>query len=440
MHEMTVFIIISNVVLLVISVSSQRTRPDRYNYNSNYDYEPCTTPNHQRGSCIVIGDCPPLVGLLSFRPLPQADITYLRKSQCGFVGTLPKVCCPPNSAATTTPPPASAGGGSAWSSSSSNNQRESGGFGGAAPEKAADHQYDDAISVISRKYPNGIKSNLLPDLDTCGVSTQDKILGGTIADLGEFPWMALMEYTHPRGSGFYCGGALINNRYIVTAAHCVKGNDLPKTWSLTGARLGEHDLNNKTDCVTEFTYTYCSDPPKDYRVEEIIAHEEYDPSDPNQYHDIALIRLATKVTFTEFIKPICLPSSVNFLTKDYSGGTKMTVAGWGKTETRSESNVKLKLDVPVKTIAECSPVYTKAKITLGPSQLCAGGTKGRDSCRGDSGGPLMHLAFSNNTHSVNWYLSGVVSFGPSPCGLENWPGVYTKMSRYVEWIVSKLRP
>lgn len=73
------------------------------------------------------------------------------------------------------------------------------------------------------------------------------------------------------------------------------------------------------------------------------------------------------------------------------------------------------------------------------AQLCAGGEKGKDSCRGDSGGPLMNLGQSENGEIV-WYSVGVVSFGPSPCGLEEWPGVYTKVANYVHWIVSKLRP
>nr|CAH7735497.1 unnamed protein product [Callosobruchus chinensis] len=69
--------------------------------------------------------------------------------------------------------------------------------------------------------------------------------------------------------------------------------------------------------------------------------------------------------------------------------------------------------------------------------MCAGGERGRDSCRGDSGGPLM--SYEQNGADQNWYAVGVVSFGPSPCGMENWPGVYTRVGSYMQWIVDKLR-
>lgn len=86
----------------------------------------------------------------------------------------------------------------------------------------------------------------------------------------------------------------------------------------------------------------------------------------------------------------------------------------------------------------CSNTYRQANVKLHGAQLCAGGQKGKDSCRGDSGGPLMSYYLDENGEN-NWYSIGVVSFGPSPCGMENWPGVYTKVANYVSWIVSKLR-
>lgn len=77
-------------------------------------------------------------------------------------------------------------------------------------------------------------------------------------------------------------------------------------------------------------------------------------------------------------------------------------------------------------------------IRITETQLCAGGEKGYDSCSGDSGGPLMALDSSNGR--PYWYLAGIVSFGPSPCALEGWPGVYTRMNQFVDWVESKLQP
>lgn len=84
----------------------------------------------------------------------------------------------------------------------------------------------------------------------------------------------------------------------------------------------------------------CADRPLDVPIVEKIAHEDYDPEDPNQYHDIALLRLFREVPYTDFIKPICLPDPG----ATFSGNNHF-VAGWGKTENRSESNIKLKVNV-----------------------------------------------------------------------------------------------
>lgn len=202
-------------------------------------------------------------------------------------------------------------------------------------------------------------------------------------------------------------------------------------------RLGEYNTETDKDCITNEFGSDCAPDPVNVAVEERIAHEEYQPNDSNQYHDIALLRLKRDVSFSDYIKPICLPTSVEELKKTYLG-QQLFVAGWGKTENRSESNIKLKVKVPVKDLSTCSSTYSIANVRLGSGQLCAGGEKGRDSCRGDSGGPLMTVSLDKNK-DVHWFVAGVVSFGPSPCGMENWPGVYTKVSKYVNWIVSKIR-
>ena len=120
-------------------------------------------------------------------------------------------------------------------------------------------------------------------------------------------------------------------------------------------------------------------------------------------------------------------------------GQKLTVAGWGKTESRSESDVKLKVNVPLVDKQVCGTRYSNAGVTLGEGQICAGGVKGRDSCRGDSGGPLMQQdRLPDGT--LRWSEAGVVSFGPSPCGMDSWPGVCTRVYDYMPWIISKLRP
>lgn len=105
----------------------------------------------------------------------------------------------------------------------------------------------------------------------------------------------------------------------------------------------------------------------------------------------------------------------------------------------SFSNKKLKVDVKGVSPSQCDATYSRYNVFLGSGQLCAGGQKGFDSCRGDSGGPLMTVDKTNG-QSPYWYCAGIVSFGPTPCGQAGWPGVYTRVSAYTDWIIQNMRP
>lgn len=226
---------------------------------------------------------------------------------------------------------------------------------------------------------------------------------------------------------------MINSRYVLTASHCVNGRAIPTDWSLTSVRLGEWDLSTDRDCE----YDDCTDPVVDIPIERAITHEQYNPYSKSQQNDIALLRLSREITYTDWIKPICMPSA-NHLRNAIFDGVSLDVSGWGKTERASVSNIKLKARVDGINLEECNQVYRRHGVTLVDSQICAGGEKGIDSCRGDSGGPLIGLDPIGT--SPYYYLVGIVSFGPTPCGLEGWPGVYTKVSSYLNWIESKLQP
>jgi secreted trypsin-like serine protease len=203
-------------------------------------------------------------------------------------------------------------------------------------------------------------------------------------------------------------------------------------------RLGEWNLDTKKDCDSSVNGNEdCVDKPvQDIPIQEIIPHPDYSNADSKYKNDIALIRLVYECDYNDFVKPICLPLT-DQLRHTNLDGMPLTVAGWGQTsKTMLQSNIKLKVNVNFVPLDTCRMVYPNQ--SLSTKQLCAGGVKGKDNCGGDSGGALTMDAYDNRRQY--YYIVGVVSFGTTSCGQAGKPGVYTKVSEYIEWILATLRP
>ena len=233
-------------------------------------------------------------------------------------------------------------------------------------------------------------------------------------------------------SATHCGCVLINQHYVLTASHCVNSVVLGK-WRPSRIHLGEWDTSTNPDCFGG----ECAPALQSIAISKVIPHPEYAPKSANQLNDIALVRLAHPVAYNDFVKPICLPMGSDLRSKQHVGEA-LEVSGWGKTESASTSSRKLKVRVNGVERSTCSSVYSAHKVQIASTQICAGGERGKDSCRGDSGGPLV--AEDRTSRLVSYYLVGLVSYGPSPCGQAGWPGVYTKVSEYVDWIQNSLEP
>lgn len=269
-------------------------------------------------------------------------------------------------------------------------------------------------------------SALLPQPPSdCGEVNSDRILGGTNASLGEFPWTALLLYNISDGEvPEICGASLINTRYVITAAHCIE-----TYYELIGVRLGEHDISNDgPDCDN---HNECADVPVNFGIEKVIVHPEYTIIKNAPFNDIGLIRLDRDVVFSDFISPICLPVQDRIHQMNHTARIAF-VTGWGFTEFNKTSDVKLKLQLPVVDNQICRKKY-QAHLSIRDTQLCAGGEEKKDACKGDSGGPLMRNI------DGNYYLIGVVSFGPNPCAIKGVPGVYTNVAKFIDWIRSNLK-
>lgn len=200
-------------------------------------------------------------------------------------------------------------------------------------------------------------------------------------------------------------------------------------------RLGEWDTNTPEDCIEDD----CADPHQDIPVETIIVHEGYEPKNMQQHNDIALIRLKNPAKLNYFVKPICLPSVPELRAKLYTEEDHFVVAGWGRTEYGIPSNIKLKVALNAVNNEKCAETYSSFNLKIIDTQMCAGGEQGKDSCNGDSGGPLMAI-HSDKHQKIYKYLVGIVSFGPRQCGTSGIPGIYTHIAKYIDWIESKIRP
>ncbi|KAF2883417.1 hypothetical protein ILUMI_22751 [Ignelater luminosus] len=285
------------------------------------------------------------------------------------------------------------------------------------------------FSVVSAEKSG---ADLLPSRHVCGKQEENRIYGGEETIIGEFPWMTLLELRFNNKRHFICGGSLINNRYVLTAAHCVKHK-------VSSVRLGEHNLASEEDCYggEDSGLQYCSDPPIDIEIEETIVHEDYNPKKVGSIGDIALLRLKQEVNYTDFIKPICLPISPELQNKNYTGLIGI-VSGWGATENKSESDVKLKVEAPITSNERCAKLFRVLGKTIEDSHICAGGVRRENFCNGDSGGPLMYL--DRTPDEENWINIGVVSFTVTVCALERVPSVYTRTTEYMPWILAQLKP
>lgn len=269
------------------------------------------------------------------------------------------------------------------------------------------------------------------DTFQCGESqTINKVKGGTITAIDEFPWMAMLLYGSSSTPG--CGGALISSTFVLTAAHCLVGKNVQDRGNLKFVRLGEYDINRDPDCMVEGNYEDCTDGKQDIKPKRTIPHPEYSPSELSQHHDLGLIHLERAVSFSDFIRHICLPPTI----VDPSPGAKYNVCGWGRTSFfRGRlgedvlSPIKLKAVLPHFDHQECREIYRSQKLSLGSGQMCAGGRKA-DTCAGDSGSPLMFFDRKQGT----WMLTGVVSMGVQNCGTEGKPGIYTNVAQYVAWV------
>ncbi|KAK3589942.1 hypothetical protein CHS0354_034964 [Potamilus streckersoni] len=246
---------------------------------------------------------------------------------------------------------------------------------------------------------------VLPD-DVCGKVSSSRIVGGSETKEHTWPWQVSLQTS----SNFhFCGGSLISDQWVITAAHCVDGG-------VAKVVLGEHD--RRTSSGRELALS----------VSKIIPHESYSSGAPYP-NDIALLKLNQKVTFSSSMSPACIPKTD---TEFDTNTDECWISGWGDTKGTGNENLLNELKVNLTPRSSCRNMWSANYIL--DTHICVGnGDIG--ACNGDSGGPLS----CRQPTDPRWFLAGATSWGYSGCQQAGYPNVYTRVSQYRSWIETHIR-
>ncbi|XP_043557536.1 transmembrane protease serine 2-like isoform X2 [Chiloscyllium plagiosum] len=244
----------------------------------------------------------------------------------------------------------------------------------------------------------------------CGVRKHNRnisgrIIGGQMAVPNEVPWQVSLHLDNRH----ICGGTILTPYWVITAAHCGERHSFSSRWKVYGGILHQ----SETRIVAPRS------------VQKFITHEKFNKA--NKDYDIALLRLKTPFTFSDSIRPVCLPN----YGQTFPSGSNCVISGWGDLLEGGTPAATLHWTVvPLLTYYDCKKLYYD---TITSRMFCAGLEEGgRDACQGDSGGPLIA-----KQKSLLW-LVGITSWGYG-CARVGKPGVYVRVTTFLDWIYLQLK-
>ncbi|XP_065272650.1 chymotrypsinogen 2-like [Emys orbicularis] len=228
------------------------------------------------------------------------------------------------------------------------------------------------------------------------ISGYARIVNGETAVPGSWPWQVSLQ----DNTGFhFCGGSLISENWVVTAAHCGVSTSHRVV-------LGEFNQRSPAEDVQVL------------QIAKVFKNRKF--SGVSLKNDITLLKLATPANTTDRVSPVCLPTA----TDDFPGGLTCVTTGWGLTNPSAQNTPDQlqQVALPLLTNRQCRRYWGNI-----PDVMICAGAAGASSCMGDSGGPLVCQK------DGAWTLVGIVSWGSSTCSPST-PGVYTRVTKLRAWI------
>ncbi|XP_056257726.1 tryptase-2-like [Seriola aureovittata] len=243
-----------------------------------------------------------------------------------------------------------------------------------------------------------------------GAEVRSSIVWGHDARKGAWPWMVHLNITSENKKSWRCGGTILNNQWVLTAASCWDSRDKPYL-ARSIAWIGTHSLQKAS---ARYMGIYA-----------IIPEPRYRAVGNGFVNDIALVKLKKKMTFSGSVQPVSLPS----VDDTFDPSSECWITGWGNTGTGvplQDPEVLQELKIPIVSNSVCKRQYPE----LNSDMLCAGDmVGGKDACKGDYGGPLVCRSGSG------FVQVGIMSYGsPNGCALSGRPGVYTQVSKHLRFI------
>ncbi|XP_072746689.1 serine protease ndl [Anoplolepis gracilipes] len=261
--------------------------------------------------------------------------------------------------------------------------------------------YQQTLGLLDGKH-SALEKEQLDQNDTL-VGSQSRVVGGRASHPRAWPFLVAIY----KDGNFHCGGVILNEIHVLTVTHCMEGYE-------------KHYYEIQAGMLRRFSFSPMTQLRK---ARFVILHPDYESK--NMQNDIALVMLDKPFLFNRWVRQVCLPSpNINPEWKMEPSPLSMCVAlGWGALkENGLNSDYLREVEVPI--LPECKHLPDQNNSTI-----CAGYPEGgQDTCQGDSGGPLM----CRNRDS-QWYVAGLVSHGEG-CARPNEPGVYMKISYFLDWI------